>query len=87
LREGFENGDLGGVIWAETAVPHADALTKENMKSYLRLLLALGEGVLRHPYRDCPTKISPVFQDRNGVKGGVVKDTQRHLGASTQLTA
>jgi hypothetical protein len=87
LREGFENGDLGGVIWAETAVQLADALTKENVKSDLRLLLALGEGVLRHSYRDCPIKISPVFQDQNGAKGGVVNDTQRHLVAYTQLTA
>jgi hypothetical protein len=47
----FKNGDLGGVIWADTAVQLADAMTKADEKAALRLLLALSEGVLRHPYR------------------------------------
>jgi hypothetical protein len=41
-----------------------------NEKSDLLFLLALGEGFLRHQYRDCTTNISPVFQDRNGANMG-----------------
>jgi Reverse transcriptase (RNA-dependent DNA polymerase) len=80
LRESFENGDLGAVIWAETTAQLADAMTKADEKADSRMLLALSEGVLRYPYRDCLTKVSPVFGDLNGAKGGVVKDTQ-----STQI--
>jgi Reverse transcriptase (RNA-dependent DNA polymerase) len=76
LRESFENGDLGAVIWAETTAQLADAMTKADEKADTRMLLALSEGVLRHPYRNCLTKVSPVFADLNGAKGGVVKDTQ-----------
>jgi hypothetical protein len=36
-------------------------MTKADEKADSRMLLALGEGVLRHPYRTCVTKISPVF--------------------------
>jgi hypothetical protein len=40
------------------------------------MLLALSEGVLRHPYRNCLTKVSPVLAELNGAKGGVVRDAQ-----------
>jgi hypothetical protein len=87
LRESFENGDLGAVIWAETTAQLADAMTKADEKADSRMLLALGEGVLRHPYRTCVTKISPVFADLNGAKGGVVKDKQPRLTPYSKLTA
>jgi hypothetical protein len=76
LRESFQSGDLGAVICAETTTQLADAMTKADEKADSRVLLALSEGVLRHPYRDCLTKVLPVFGDLNGAKGGVVKDTQ-----------
>jgi hypothetical protein len=87
LRESFENGDLGAVIWADTTAQLADAMTKADEKADLRLLLALGEGVLRHPYLDCAVKISPRFSDLNGAKGGVVRGEQRRSAPYTQLTA
>jgi hypothetical protein len=87
LRESFENGDLGAVIWADTTAQLADAMTKADDKADLRLLLALGEGVLRHSYRDCATKVSPMFLDLNGAKGGVVKDKQPRLTPYSKLTA
>jgi hypothetical protein len=82
-----EKSTLGAVIWADTTVQLADAMTKADEKADLRLLLALGEGVLRHPYRDCATKVSPMFLDLNGAKGGVVKDKQRRLAPCLKLTA
>jgi hypothetical protein len=77
LRESFENGDLGAVIWADTTAQLADAMTKADDKADSRLLLALSEGILCHPYHECPIKISPIFSDLNGAKGGVVRDEQR----------
>jgi hypothetical protein len=77
LRESFENGDLGAVIWADTTAQLADAMTKTDDNADSLLLLALSEGILRHPYHECPIKISPIFSDLNGAKGGVVRDKQR----------
>jgi hypothetical protein len=72
LRESFENGDLSAVLWTATETQLADAMTKCDEKSDSRLLLAVSDGVLRHPYSDSLIKISPVFADLNGAKGGVV---------------
>jgi hypothetical protein len=64
------------MIWAKTTAQLADAMTKADEKADMRMLLALSEGVLSHPYRDCPVKISPMFPDLNGAKEGVAKETQ-----------
>jgi hypothetical protein len=83
LRESFDRGDLGAVIWAQTTAQLADAMTKADEKADSRLLLALGDGVLRHPYHDCPIKLSPMFPDLNGAKGGVAK-SKRPAGFSAR---
>jgi hypothetical protein len=72
LREIFENGDLSAVLWTATETQLADAMTKCDEKSDSRLLLAVRDGVLRHPYSDSLIKISPFFADLNGAKGGMV---------------
>jgi hypothetical protein len=73
LRESFENGSLSAVIWVETTAQLADSMTKSNDQADSRLLLALSEGVLRHPYLLSKIKISPFFHDLNGAKGGMVE--------------
>jgi hypothetical protein len=47
LREAFELGSMISVIWAETTAQLADAITKSDEKSDVRLLLALSDVVLR----------------------------------------
>jgi hypothetical protein len=69
LRESYENCVLGAVIWVEITAQLAYAMTNANENTDSRLLLALADGVLRHPYDTCP-----VFSDLNGAKGSVVKD-------------
>jgi hypothetical protein len=54
LREGYENGDLCGVLWADSKWQMADSLTKHDSVSTQRLLAALADGFLRHPYDQCP---------------------------------
>jgi hypothetical protein len=74
LREAFERGDLGGIIWIPTVFQLADAMTKNDEKSDARLLVALSDGCLRHSYGDCQLKISPAFSDLNAAKAGMVDD-------------
>jgi hypothetical protein len=59
LREAFETGALSAVIWAETSAQLADAMTKEDEKSDIKLLLTLSEGVLRYAHDICSIKILP----------------------------
>jgi hypothetical protein len=77
LREAFDSGALCGVIWAATVHQLADAMTKADEKSDTRLMLALGDGCLRHSYENCPFKISPQFASLNTAKAGMVKDVSR----------
>jgi hypothetical protein len=65
LRESFKTWDLGAVIWGDTTAQLVDAMTKVDEKDDSRMLLALGEGVLRHPYRTYASKISFVFSYLN----------------------
>jgi hypothetical protein len=74
LREAFELGAMSAVIWADTTAQLADAMTKSDEKSDVRLLLALSDGVLRFSYDQCPYKISPNFPTLNAAKAGVVSD-------------
>jgi hypothetical protein len=74
LREAFETGALSAVIWAETSAQLADAMTKADEKSDMRLLLTLSEGVLRYAYDICSIKISPQYSALNTAKAGVVED-------------
>jgi hypothetical protein len=74
LREAFKTGALSAVIWAETSAQLADAMTKADEKSDMRLLLTLNEGVLRYAYDICSNKISPQYSALNTVKAGVVEE-------------